>query len=85
MDLIDLEQAVQELAGKIIVKRRDNEAQQRAQQAAIDKNEGKIFLAILDQSSIFRNYFTLTRKSQSQTTWFGENVEQGQGSHRDSA
>ena len=41
MDLIDLEQAVQELAGKIIVKRRDNEAQQRAQQAAIDKNEGK--------------------------------------------
>ena len=41
MDLIDLEQAVQELAGKIVVKRRDNEAQQRAQQAAIDKNEGK--------------------------------------------
>ena len=43
MDLIDLEQAVQELSGKIVVKRRDNEAQQRAQQAAIDKNEGKKF------------------------------------------
>ena len=43
MDLVDLEQAVQELSGKIVVKRRDNEAQQRAQQAAIDKNEGKKF------------------------------------------
>ena len=52
MDLIDLEQAVQELSGKIVVKRRDNEAQQRAQQAAIDKNEGKKFYQKLFLSNI---------------------------------
>ena len=40
MDFIAMDQAVQELAGKIVVKRRDNESALRAQQGAIDKNEG---------------------------------------------
>ena len=47
MDFIAMDQAVQELAGKIVVKRRDNESALRAQQGAIDKNEGT--LTRLDQ------------------------------------
>ena len=42
MDFIAMDQAVQELAGKIVVKRRDNESALRAQQGAIDKNEGTL-------------------------------------------
>ena len=41
----NLDQTVQELAGKIIVKRRDNESARQVQLDAIEKNEG--FFSIL--------------------------------------
>ena len=63
MDLIDLEQAVQELAGKIIVKRRNNETQQRAQQAAIDKNKDKkIFSFFYVRTPFSETYSRLREK-----------------------
>ena len=62
MDLVDLEQAVQELSGKIVVKRRDNEAQQRAQQAAIDKNEGEKFLKVIFSNIILVTILRLREK-----------------------
>ena len=38
--LHSLDQTVQELAGKIVVKRRDNESARQVQLDAIEKNEG---------------------------------------------
>ena len=38
-----LQSQIDELAGKIIVRQRDNESALRAQHGAIEKNEGKVY------------------------------------------
>ena len=45
----NLDQTVQELAGKIIVKRRDNESARQVQLDAIEKNEGFFRFTALKQ------------------------------------
>ena len=52
--LHSLDQTVQELSGKIVVKRRDNESARQVQLDAIEKNEGFLKIKLIKTKMILK-------------------------------